>query len=352
VADLNGRIHGALRSLSPGYFAMVMTTGVVSVGLRTEGYDTLSDILLGLAVAGFAVLVVLNGWRFVSHRHELAWDFTHPLRGFGFYTFVAAGNVLADRLAQSHTGVALTLLTVTTICWITRGYALPWTTRLGAGEHPIVAAANGTWFMWAVGAQSIAVAAASLERVRPNLPLAQLALMAWTIGLFLYVLDGVFVAMRLLAYDFSAADLTPPYWISMGAAAITALAGTAIAHLPPDPYVDAARELVRGGALLAWTVASWLVPALVAMGWWRHVTRGVPFRYSAELWSITFPIGMYAVATQTIARDDRLPGLDDLGSVAQWVAFAVWLIVSAMAVEHVVRDVLLDRPVRLSRAGS
>ncbi|HEX7740214.1 MAG TPA: tellurite resistance protein permease, partial [Marmoricola sp.] len=95
MADLSGRMHGALRSLSPGYFAMVMATGVVSVGLKTEGYATLSDVLLILATAGFAVLLVLNGWRFVSHRHELAWDFTHPLRGFGFYTFVAAGNVLA-----------------------------------------------------------------------------------------------------------------------------------------------------------------------------------------------------------------------------------------------------------------
>lgn len=344
MADLSGRVHGALRSLSPGYFAMVMATGVVSLGLATEGYDGLSDTLLVLAAAGFAVLLLLNGWRFTSHRHELAWDFTHPLRGFGFYTFVAAGNVLAARIAHTHTTSALVLLVITTVCWVVRGYAIPWTTRLGAGEHPIVAAANGTWFMWAVGAQSIAVAAAVLERIRPDLPLSPVALLAWTIGLFLYVLDGVFVAMRLLAYDFSAADLTPPYWISMGAAAITALAGTEVAHLPPDPYADIARELVRGGALLAWAVASWLVPALVAMGWWRHVNRHVPFRYSADLWSIAFPLGMYAAATQTLAREDHLSGLDGLGAVSIWVAFAVWLVISLMAIAHVVRDVLLGRP--------
>ncbi|WP_310964682.1 tellurite resistance/C4-dicarboxylate transporter family protein [Nocardioides terrisoli] len=336
-----GQIGQALRELSPGYFAAVMATGICSIGLRDEGATALSRALLVLTAASFLGLIVLNGWRFARYRHEMAEDFTHPLRGFGFYTFVAAANVLAVRIAVEHRGVAIGLLAVASVAWLLRGYAVPWTTHLGAGEHPIVAAANGTWFMWAVGGQSISVAAATLAPYEHGQALPLIALIAWGLGLFLYVVDGVFVAMRLLAYDFGAADLTPPYWVAMGAAAITALAGSLVAHLPPGPFADVARDTIRAGSLLAWVIATWLVPALFAMGWWRHVTHRIPLRYDANLWSIVFPLGMYAMASTTIGKLDGLPWLADVGHVWTWVAFAAWLLTALAGVRHVVMDVLL-----------
>lgn len=334
------RIGAALRELSPGYFAMVMATGICSIALGDDGYVVISRMLLVIAVVGFAGLLVLNAWRFVSYRHELIDDFTHPLRGFGFYTFVAAANVLAVRIGRDHHEIALWLLLVASVLWLLRGYAVPWTTHLGTGEHPIVAAANGTWFMWAVSAQSIAVAAAFLTPYFHGHGLPLLALVAWGLGLFLYVVDGVFVAMRLLAYDFSAEDLTPPYWVAMGAAAITALAGAEVAHMPPGPFADVARETIRSGSLLAWVIATWLMPALFAMGWWRHVTHRVPFGYDANLWSIVFPLGMYAMACTEIGSGDALPWLDGLGKIWIWVAFAAWALAAVMAVRHVLRDVM------------
>ncbi|MGH3413947.1 MAG: tellurite resistance/C4-dicarboxylate transporter family protein [Marmoricola sp.] len=339
--DLGQRVHKALRELSPGYFAMVMATGISSIGLHDYGYTVLSQVLLVLSGAFFAGLLALNAWRFVSYHQEIVEDFTHPLRGFGFYTFVAAANVIAARIGARHHTIALVLLVVASVCWLVRGYAVPWTTHLGAGEHPIVAAANGTWFMWAVGGQSIAVAAAVIEPYFGGDVLSLVALIAWGLGLFLYIVDGVFVAMRLLAYDFSAADLTPPYWVAMGAAAITALAGAEVAHLPPGPFADIARTTIRAGSLLAWVIASWLVPALFAMGWWRHVTHRIPLRYDANLWSIVFPLGMYAMACTAIARYDHLPYLGAVGHVWEWVAFAAWLLAAAAAIHHVVTVVLL-----------
>jgi tellurite resistance protein TehA-like permease len=155
------------------------------------------------------------------------------------------------------------------------------------------------------------------------------------------VVDGVFVAMRLMAYDFSAATLTPPYWIAMGAAAITALAGAEVAHLPVGAFADSVRELVRGASVVAWLVASWLVPALFAMGWWRHVTHRIPLRYSADLWSIVFPLGMYAVASTTLSRYDDLPWLDSVGRIGTWCALVVWAGVALAGLRHVVLTVLL-----------
>lgn len=325
-STLGGRVHAALRELSPGYFAAVMATGIVSVGLTYDGRRLLSRCLLVLTVAAFVGLVLLNAWRLAAHRAELVEDFTHPLRGFGFYTFVAAADVLASRIATDQTLVALWLLGVAAACWLLRGYAVPWTTRLGAGERPIVAAANGTWFMWAVGGQSVAVAAAALAGVRGGQALPAVAVGAWFLGVFLYAVDGVFVAMRLLAYDFSAEDLTPPYWIAMGAAAITALAGAEIILLPADPILETAGDAIRGGSLFAWVLATWLMPALFAMGWWRHVTHRVPLRYDANLWSIVFPLGMYGVASRVLGGADGYAALRDVGTAFFWIALAAWVL--------------------------
>jgi tellurite resistance protein TehA-like permease len=340
----DSRLHSGLRQLSPGYFAAVMATGIVSIGLENDGRQALSRALLVLTIAAFASLVVLNAWRLVSHRAELVEDFTHPLRGFGFYTFVAAADVLAARIAPDATVVALWLLGIAAASWLLRGYAVPWTTRLGAGEHPIVAAANGTWFMWAVGGQSVAVAAAVLAAVRGDSSLLPaVAVGAWFLGVFLYAVDGVFVAMRLLAYDFGAEDLTPPYWVAMGAAAITALAGAEIILLPASPLVDVAREAIRGGSLFAWVLATWLMPALFAMGWWRHVTHRIRLEYDANLWSIVFPLGMYAVASLRLGDAEHLPMLGHIGRYWVWVAAAAWLATVLGALTHVV-GFLLGRP--------
>lgn len=340
-STVSERVHLALRGLSPGYFASVMATGICSIGFDQHGFPTLSLVLLVTAEVGFVALIALNAWRLIAYREEMVEDFTHPLRGFGFYTFVAAANVLSVRIADDHHDVALWLTLVSTVLWFLRGYVVPWTTELGPGERPIVAAANGSWFMWAVSGQSVAVAAAVLAPYWSGHLLALLAVFMWGLGLFLYVVDGVFVAMRMLAHPFHARDLTPSYWVAMGAAAITALAGTEASHMAPGPYADIARDTIRAGALLAWVVATWLLPALCAAGWWRHVTHRVPLRYEVGVWSIVFPLGMYATATTAIARADHLPHLETIGLVGVWVAGAAWLLTSLAGARHVVRNVLI-----------
>ena len=338
---VGARLDAAVRELSPGYFSVVMATGIVSVGLGYDGRRLLSRCLLVLSVAAFVGLVLLNAWRLVSHRTELVDDLTQLSGGFGFFTFVAAADVLSARIAADQATVALWLLAIAAACWLLRGYAVPWTTRLGADDRPVTAAANGTWFLWAVGCQSVAVAAAVLAVERPGPALPAVAVGTWFLGVFLYAVTGVFVAIRLLAHDLGADDLTAPYWIAMGAAAITALAGAEITLLPHDAVVDAAGSAIRGGDLFAWVLATWLVPALVAAGWWRHVTRRVPLRYDVHLWSIVFPLGMYAVASTLLGVADGFPLLVDIGRVWIWVALAAWAVTALAGTTHVVRRVLL-----------
>ena len=73
---------------------------------------------------------------------------------------------------------------------------------------------------------------------------------------------------------------------------------------------------------------------LVAAGAWQHFVRRVPLRYVATLWSIVFPIGMYAVAGTYPGRTDRLPIVEAIGGGWLWVAVSAWVVVAVSMVRH------------------
>jgi tellurite resistance protein TehA-like permease len=106
--------------------------------------------------------------------------------------------------------------------------------------------------------------------------------------------------------------------------------------------VAATRDLIAGLAVVFWAFATWLIPVLVAVGWWRHMRRRVPLRYEATLWSIVFPLGMYAVAGIYLGRADHLPVVEAVGRAELWIAFAAWMLVFAAMTGHVARTVFAN----------
>jgi tellurite resistance protein TehA-like permease len=343
-AQFLDRVRASVRGLTPGYFALVMASGILSVGLSQQGHDDLSLVLLVVCGAAFLVLLALTAWRFVAYRSAITEDFLDPRRAFGFFTFVAGTNVLGVRLGMAgHPGATATLLALAGAAWLLLGYVVPWTAVLGSQRRPVLETANGTWFIWSVASQSVAVAAASIEPVfetaRPAFAL--LAVVSWSVGVFLYAATGVFVSLRLLLYDFGPEELTPPYWVAMGGLAITVLAGARIVEMADAPMVHATRGLIAGLAVVFWAFATWLIPVLVAAGWWRHVARRVPLRYDATLWSMIFPLGMYAVAGIYLGKADRLPLVGDIADVDLWVAIAAGTLVFLAMTVHVIRTVVV-----------
>jgi tellurite resistance protein TehA-like permease len=313
--------------LTPGYFALVMASGIVSLGLHLGGFDALSAALFAVGAVAYAVLVGLNVWRFAAFRGAMADDFRDPRRAFGFFTFVAGTNVLGVRAAaEGWHDLTAGLLLVGGLVWLVLGYTVPWSAVLGREERPVLLTANGTWFIWVVASQSVAVSAATLEVVLTDLrpALAVLAVLSWSVGVFTYAATAIFVSLRLMLYRIDPVEFDPPYWVSMGAVAITIVAGARIVEMESTPIVDASRGLVAGLSVFFWCFATWLIPVLVAAGWWRHALRGVPLRYEATMWSIIFPLGMYAVASVSLGRADRLPIVEAIGDAWLWVAVAAW----------------------------
>ena len=145
-----------------------------------------------------------------------------------------------------------------------------------------------------VGTQSVAVAATALPA---SGALTALAVACWPVGAVLYLGIATLVLAALLLFSAGPAGITSPYWVFMGAPAISMLAGAQILRLPPDPLTAVTRPVIAGLSVAAWAFGTWLIPPLIAFGAWRHLVRRVRLRYEPGLWSIVFPLGMYGVAS-------------------------------------------------------
>src|SRR5690625_7028453 len=82
------------RDLTPGYFALVMASGIVSIACFLLDYRVMSTGLAIIAAGAYILLIVLNVWRFFAHRDAMAADFADVQRSFGFITVVAGPGVL------------------------------------------------------------------------------------------------------------------------------------------------------------------------------------------------------------------------------------------------------------------
>ena len=306
-----------------------MATGIVSRAMQVDGAALLSDILLVTGIVAYVLLLVMYAWRLAAFRGLVRADAADPRRAFGFFTLAAGSDVLAALLAgDGHTAWAIVLLVIGGISWALLSYGLPLLLAGANHSRPALAGANGTWFLWPVATQSVAV---GLTALSPPLPgaAAALAVFCWAVGVTLYLLVAGLVVAALLTFRVEPANLTPTYWVSMGATAIGVLTGAQILRLPPSPLQAATHAAVAGGSVMLWAFGTWLIPMLVAAGVWRHALRRVPLTYEPGLWSIVFPVGMYGAASHELGTALNVSWLVTLGRDEAWAALAVWAVVAA-----------------------
>ena len=160
----------------------------------------------------------------------------------------------------------------------------------------------------------------------------------WCVGLLLYLMVVALILLRWLTVPMTPATLGPPYWILMGATAISVLAGARDLALPASiPVVRATDAFVEGFTFALWAFGTWWIPLLVILGLWRHVRRHWPLTYEPTLWSVVFPLGMYSVATLTFGKAAHLAFMEPLARFMLWVAVAAWALVAAAFLARLAR---------------
>lgn len=323
-------VDARVRDLPPASFNFVMATGILSSAELTFGSQWISTAFLVIAIVGYVVLCILFGARLVRFPARMWADTARPARAFGFFTFVAGSNVLATRLASTGTIAWAEVLAVAgAVAWIAMAYGVLARVVLAPRKPEPPGAVNGSWLIWVVGTQSVSIAASTLGTALGLAPrvAALAAVSLWAFGALLYLLLMGIILARLVLAPLDPAEATPPYWISMGATAITVLAGAELMLLPQTlPSIVAARSSVEGITLFLWAFGTWWFPFLILLTVWRYWKLAAP-AYEQSLWSMVFPLGMYAVATDTYGRVAALPLLPPIAAAEVWLALVAWLAV-------------------------
>lgn len=328
----NRAIISSIEKLPPAYFALVMATGIVSIAAFLLGYRILGTALLGFNGLAFVMLWGLFLLRGLMFPRAVLSDFTDHVRGVGFFTAIAGVCVLGSQFTviarRPDVGMVLWLFGIT--LWVLLIYGIFTLLTVCAEKPSLHKGIHGGWLVAVVAAQSIVILGCQLAPgfTDARLPVLFFCLVMWLGGGMLYIWMMTLIFYRYTFFVMSPADLTPPYWINMGAVAISTLAGTfLIQQSDGSPLLQEILPFIKGLTLFFWATATWWIPMLVTLGVWRHLVRRFPLRYDPLYWGAVFPLGMYTVCTLRLSETVSAPFLRLLAERFVFVAFAAWAVV-------------------------
>ena len=329
---LVAHVRSSIEDMSPGYFSMVMATGILSLAAHLLGVPVLPRVMFALNWVLFAIICLLALARVIWHPRRTLDDLVDHLRAPGFFTFVAACSILASQslLIGGSLRIAVVLGAIGGLAWITLIYTIFTVLTVKSNKPSLDRGINGGWLLAVVATQSMAVLGALVapEVAQPaRLELNYFALSMWLLGGMLYIWMMSLIFYRYTFFEFSPADLSPPYWINMGAMAISTLAGSLlIINTPHAPFLESMLPFLKGFTVFYWATGTWWIPMLLMLAIWRHGIRRFPFTYDPMYWGAVFPLGMYAASTLRMMQAMSLDFLGLLPHVMFGIGLVAWVL--------------------------
>ncbi|MFA7553011.1 MAG: tellurite resistance/C4-dicarboxylate transporter family protein [Spongiibacteraceae bacterium] len=326
------RIIDQLAVLSPAYFGMVMATGIVSLAAYLLGMPFIANVLFQFNMIVYVALCFLSVLHMVLYPRRFFGNIIDHVRGPGYFTVVAATGILGGQFLILATDyqVSFVLWVIALLFWIVLTYAIFTGLTVTAKKPALDKGISGAWLLAVVATQSIAALSALLAtHVKPSLMLEVnfLALTMWLWGGMLYVWMMALIFYRCVFFPLSPDDLSPSYWINMGAMAISTLAGSLlIANASDAPLLVSLLPFIKGVTVLYWAAGTWWIPILVMLGIWRYVYKRHPVKYDPLYWSVVFPLGMYTVSTDRMSAVMELDFLALLPTSFFYIALVAWSI--------------------------
>ncbi len=320
----------SVANLPPASFGMVMATGILSIASWHLGFPLLAKALFALNLTLYAILWGLYLTRLVRYPERLLADFRSHMKGPGFFTLVAGTGVLGSQilLLTGQVRIALGFLLAAIALVILFTYSIFAIFTIKENKPSLDRGINGGWLLAVVATQSIAVLAALIAAHSGHhwhLHLNFLALCAWLFGGMLYIWMMSLIFYRYTFLVFHPDDLEPPYWINMGAMAISTLAGTLLCiNAEQAPLLHDMEPFIKGFTIFYWATGSWWIPMLLVLGVWRYVFKRTPLVYDPLYWGGVFPLGMYAVSTFELNAVLGLSFLAWLPVLFFYIALLAW----------------------------
>ncbi len=347
--------HGTAK-LFPGYFALVMATGIISIAIYLlQVSSPIARLLFHINKVAYGVLWILTILRLLRYFTRVTSDLADHTRGAGFFTIIAGTSVLGSQFVILSSGsaagtffwfLALFLWLLLTYAFFTA--AIIRETKPGSADW-----INGGWLIAVVATQSISILGTLIAPDQAwQEPILFFGALMYLLGCMQYVLIESLVFYRLVFFSLRAEEFSPPYWINMGATAITTLAGAMlILKAPESAFLHEIVPFLKGFTLFFWVIGTWWIPLLVILEVWRYLYKRFPIRYDPRHWSMVFPIGMYTVCTFQLAKATGMSFLLNVSHYSVYIALLVWLVVLIGLIHRLIEHLFFLKPQPLSERG-
>ena len=321
--------------LPSGSFAFVMATGIVSIAAELLGFRRSASLLLGVNSAGFLALWILTFLRLIYFPSAVIADLRDHRRGSAFLTVVAGTNVLGDQISllTSYQNIAVTLWLLGCALWVGLVYCFFAAATTRTAKPPITAGLDGTWLLIVVAPQSSAILGAQIASGFSSPEIVIFAsLSLYLLGSAFYLVIITLILYRWIFEPMAPEQLTPSYWINMGAAAITTLAGARLSSaVVSDPVLAVTRGYIIGETLL-FLVDCELVDSII--GW----ANGVAAPYPPGPTGLPIRLLVACISTWHVRRGDFDLCASDRRRILDFRSALLLLGGSHRLVPHVLRD--------------
>lgn len=210
-----GSIFKILEDWNPLYFALVMATGIVSIGTSLVGFARVGRVLFVVTAVAYIVVGALTVARIGHALESTLDDLVSPDRAVGSFTAVAATCLLRSQFVVFEEAIltATVLLVFAGGLWFVLTYTVFVGLTIRDVDDPIEETLDGGWFLAVVATQSVAVLTALLAPQYPSVleSAGLVALILYLIGGGFYLVLFTLVFYRMTFFEFGPAAATPPY---------------------------------------------------------------------------------------------------------------------------------------------
>lgn len=326
------KLSNNIRNMFPGYFALVMATGIIGNSAKLAGMNAVNRFFFIANIVLYSVVLIFFLIRLLFYFSKFLKDLRSFEKGPGFLTLVAGTSIFGVQLVTASQKYSLghILWYFAIVAWLFIIISFIVNAITSIPKPGIEKGLNGIWLLIIVSTQSIAILGnyLSSDIVVNVRNILTFNLFIYLLGTSLYFILITLIFYRLVFYPVNPGETDHSYWIDTGAAAISVVSAlTLMEKINLSGKLDEMLPFIRGTAYLIWITGTWWIPVSIAIELWRYLRVKVPVKYHPVQWSMIFVVGMYSLASMKIGQETGMQSIVLIGKLFLYASLILWIVI-------------------------